>query len=120
MSDRDTLWDLLNDLLPEREIVRSDIARAMVDAIEAAGWRRRIAEPEAAQREPRGYVVGWEEAEGKVTIALDESEPNPGGGPDRFAYTDLGDARMFLAEISPEAPDTAFHVYELHEVSDCG
>lgn len=39
MSDRDTLYDLLDGLLPEREIVRSDIAGAMVEAIEAAGWR---------------------------------------------------------------------------------
>lgn len=38
MSDRDTLYDLLDGLLPEREIVRSDIAGAMVEAIEAAGW----------------------------------------------------------------------------------
>ena len=39
MSDRDTLYDLLDGLLPEREIVRSDIAGAMVEAIEEAGWR---------------------------------------------------------------------------------
>lgn len=39
MSDRDTLWNLLDDLLPEREIVRSDVAAAMVEAIEQAGWR---------------------------------------------------------------------------------
>lgn len=38
-SDRDTLYELLDDLLPEREIVRSDVAGAMVDAIEAKGWR---------------------------------------------------------------------------------
>lgn len=90
----------------------------------SCGWKRVVASVQyavdnaPAQRNPSGYVVGWEETEGRITIALDESEPHPGGGPDRFAYTDLGDARMFLAEIAPEDPDTTFHVYELREVTE--
>ncbi|MFI7527518.1 hypothetical protein [Nocardia salmonicida] len=86
-------------------------------AAELLAARGRVTELEAAQREPSGYVVGWQESDGRVTIALDESEPTP-GGPDRFAYADLGDAHMFLAELSPEDPDTAFHIYGLHEVTE--
>lgn len=35
----DTLWDLVDDLLPERENPRSDIAGAIADAVLNAGWR---------------------------------------------------------------------------------
>lgn len=64
-----------------------------------------------------GYVVGWQELDGRVSIALDESDIPPGlAGPDRRAYADLGDALAFLAEITPEEPDTTFHVYALREL----
>jgi len=65
-----------------------------------------------------GYVVGWQESDGRVSIALDESEPNPGGGPDRFTYRDPREARQFLAEVAPEDPETRFAVYALHELPD--
>ncbi|MEU3011086.1 hypothetical protein [Nocardia asteroides] len=77
----------------------------------------RVAELEAAQREPSGYVVGWMESDDRVNITLDESEP-PLGGPDTIAYPDLSEARAFLAEIAPEDPDTAFRVYALREVAE--
>ncbi|MEV0031404.1 hypothetical protein [Nocardia sp. NPDC050793] len=72
-----------------------------------------------AEHAPPGYVVGWQESDGRVYIALDEAEATF-GEPDRYACADLGDARMFLAEIAPEDPDTTFHVYELREVSTGG
>lgn len=38
-TDRDALWDLIDDRLPEMEIVRCDFAGAIADAILDAGWR---------------------------------------------------------------------------------
>lgn len=78
--------------------------------------RTRITELEAAQPAPAGYVVGWED-DGRVEIALDESDcPDILLGPDRHAYTEIAGAYAFLAELTPEDPDTTFRVYELREV----
>lgn len=67
MSDRDVLYDLLDGLLPEREIVRSDIAGAMVEAIEAAGWRppvREISDPDELDKVPYNSIVVAQSAGG--------------------------------------------------------
>jgi len=69
----------------------------------------------AAQQPPAGYLVGWEEGDGRVNIALDEADL-PLEGADTLAYTNIGEAWAFLAEIAPEDPSTQFRVYELREV----
>jgi len=87
-------------------------------------WRRSmghlvnaLAEAGLLPTDPAGYFVGWQESDGRVSIALDESEPIFGGGPDRIAYRTLGEAHEFLAEVAPEDPDTQFVVYALREVT---
>jgi hypothetical protein len=82
----------------------------------AATAEARVAELEAQQPKPAGYIVGWPEDDGRVNVALDEAEL-PLEGADTLAYTSIGEAHAFLAEIAPEDPDTQFRVYELREVS---
>ncbi|MDE1673807.1 hypothetical protein [Nocardia gipuzkoensis] len=78
--------------------------------------RARVAELEAAQRPPRGYVVGWQHG-GRTFLALDEYEVGILGDRARtYPATALGEAQLFLAECGPEDPNTQFRVYELHEV----
>ncbi|MEU1550239.1 hypothetical protein [Nocardia sp. NPDC005745] len=84
--------------------------RAQVTARDA-----RIAELEAAQRPPLGYVVGWQH-EGRTLLAFDELEVGILGDRAR-AYTDPGEAHEFLAEVAPEDPRTRFCVYELREAT---
>ncbi|MBF6416928.1 WDGH domain-containing protein [Nocardia cyriacigeorgica] len=86
----------------------------------AATAEARVAELEAQQPKPAGYIVGWQDGD-RVEIALDESElPDLLPGPDRHAYTSIGEAHAFLAEIAPEDTDTQFRVYVPREVSDRG
>ncbi|WP_280447837.1 hypothetical protein [Nocardia cyriacigeorgica] len=105
------------ELEEEREADQGRVkdARAAMNV----AWAR-VAELEAQQPKPAGYVVGWQDGD-RVEIALDESEqPDLLPGPGRHAYTSIGEAHAFLAEIAPEDPDTQFRVYELREVTDRG
>lgn len=84
-------------------------------AAELLELRTRVAELEAAQRPQLGYVVGWQH-EGRTLLAFDELEVGILGDRAR-AYTDLGHAHQFLAEVAPEDPRTRFCVYELREAT---
>lgn len=84
----------------------------------AAPYVDALAEAGLLPTDPAGYFVGWQESDGRVSIALDESEPSFGGGPDRIAYRTLGEAHEFLTEVAPEDPDTQFVVYALREVTE--
>src|SRR5690606_21894327 len=92
----------------EREVAIASATQS-VDALAEAGL---------LPTDPAGYFVSWQESDGRVSIALDESEPSFGGGPDRIAYRTLGEAPAFLTGVAPEDPDPQFVVYALREVTE--
>ncbi|WP_280201296.1 hypothetical protein [Nocardia cyriacigeorgica] len=94
-----------------------NLFEAALEALDAA--RSRIAELEAQQPKPAGYVVGWQE--NRLYLALDNSDLTSSlEDIEPQAFATLGGARMFAAECGPEDPLTRFRVYELREVSDRG
>ncbi|NEW27270.1 hypothetical protein [Nocardia cyriacigeorgica] len=57
---------------------------------------------------PAGYVVGWQD-KGQFRITYDDGE---------ITHPNFALARVFLAEVTAEDPDTEYRVYELREVAD--
>ncbi|MGW6698825.1 hypothetical protein [Nocardia sp. NPDC055049] len=103
-SDRDALWDLIDDLLPEREVKMVDTAGRMVDAIEAEGWRPPldvIDDPAVLDALPgRSIVVGRNEEAWQLTSH--NVIPHPGanwGSP--YLFSDRLTSRQLLDHVGP-------------------
>jgi hypothetical protein len=95
-------WESLSEWMRNQYL---DAAVPFVDALATAGLL-----PTGEQRPPAGYLVGWEEDQ--LYLALDETDLQFG---EPQAFATLGEAQQFVAECSPEDPDTTFRVYELRE-----
>lgn len=100
----DALWDLLNDLLPEREVVMVDTAARMVEAIEAEGWRPPldvIDDPAVLDALPgRAIVVGRNDEAWQLTSH--DVIPHPGanwGSP--YLFSDRLSSRQLLDHVGP-------------------
>ncbi|PSR63970.1 MULTISPECIES: hypothetical protein [Nocardia] len=76
--------------------------------------RARIAELEAAQREPVGYVVGHQYDDATL-LEFEPTHVDPFGDRAR-AYGSRGEAEAFAAKCGPHDRRTEFEVYELRKV----
>ncbi|WP_280245709.1 hypothetical protein [Nocardia abscessus] len=106
-DDREQMTRALSRQIRERTPADQRQARALAEHLIELGW--------TLPSEPLGYVVGWQH-EGRTLLAFDELEVGILGDRAR-AYTELGEASQFLAEVAPEDPRTRFCVYELREAT---
>lgn len=104
-----------------REIVDNPDAEMLPDATveamarELLANRARIAELEAAQRDPVGYVVGHQH-DGATLLQFGPAQVDPFG--DRAcAYATRGEAQAFAVKCGPYDPRTEFNVYELRKAA---
>ncbi|OXR46642.1 hypothetical protein B7C42_01616 [Nocardia cerradoensis] len=116
MPDNDSRDQIVALILDTREQGMSPAEAA--DHLLAAGVRprrRRIAEPEATQPDPAGYLVGCQH-DGAPLLEFEAVHVDPFGDRAR-AYATRGEAQAFADKCGRYNPRTVFKVYALQEMS---